>query len=43
MVRSGGNFFGLEIIWAKFSSLDTWETSVVVQYTFAEADVLPFA
>jgi hypothetical protein len=38
MVRSGRYILGMEIIWAKFSSLGTWETSVVVYVTFAKAD-----
>jgi len=34
----------MEIIQAKFSALDTWETSVdAMHYTFADADGFPLA
>ena len=39
MVRSGQYILRMEIVQARFSPLDTWETSVVdLHYTFADAD-----
>ena len=44
MVRSRRYILGMEIIRAKFSSLDTWEASVVApRYTFADADSFPLS
>ena len=44
MVYSGRYFLGMEIIRAKFSSLGTWETSVVaLNCTLADADGLPLS
>jgi len=34
----------MEVIWAKFSALDTWQTSVVaLRYTFSDADGFPLS
>ena len=42
MVYSGRYLLEMEIIRAKFSTLDTWQTSVVaLHYTFADADGFP--
>jgi len=44
MVRSGQYILGMEIIWAKFSPLDTWEKSVVaLHHIFADADGFPLS
>ena len=40
VVRSGRYIFEMEIIWAKFSSLDPWETCVVVQPYFTPLRML---
>jgi hypothetical protein len=42
--RGSFSILGMEIIEAKFSPLDTWETSVfALHYTFADADGFPLS